>query len=368
MSGLAQVLPPGVRDVFLGQLTIPFETFMAQALYGVEGYYQQHVSIGGKGADFYTASSSRLFALTLARYIHHHWLDFGQPTTLQVVECGAGQGDLADCLIRALEELLPENTKLIYVIDELSPGLRYRQQERLAQWVTVQEQLDDVTQMRTRVSWDKPNPAYDSVVVGNEVLDAMPVHLVRKNHHSWELGVVHQIEDRLALEFQQCPDDVAKWATRWLPIEKGQMAEVCLAYDDWFLRIKGFGKRVQAAFFDYGMTAAEWGTGIRPAGTIRAYSQHQIVDVLDSPGRVDITADVHWDAAQEGANQAGAVAVQLSRQGTFLINHGILTVLQELQTSAPNLQLNGEFKQLVLPGGMGERFEVLECQWINEGF
>ena len=87
----------------------------------------------------------------------------------EILEIGAGSGALAASLLEELERLgrLPRR----YLILELSPELRARSRDSLAA---------RVPQLMERVAWlNGLPPAFSGFVIGNEVLDAMPVHVVR---------------------------------------------------------------------------------------------------------------------------------------------------------------------------------------------
>ena len=110
---------------------------------------------------------------------------------------------------------------------------------------------------------------------------------------------------------------------------------------------------------------------MRPQGTIRAFSSHRVTDVLSSPGLSDITSDVNWDHAYASAAKAGFRVLPLQSQGQFLLSSGILNVLESMTDSGAledanrrRVALTNQLKQLVLPGGMGERFSVMECDWM----
>jgi SAM-dependent MidA family methyltransferase len=146
-----------------------------------------------------------------------------------------------------------------------------------------------------------------------------------------------------------------------------------MEYSGFFAALREFGGPLTAVFFDYGITSDEWHAGVRPKGTLRGYRNHQVVDPLSLPGQTDITSDVHWDAVTVAAQDAGFTVSPLQSQGSFLMNHGILDELSELlaeQAGKPGTgltaaKLKNSMNQLVLPGGMGERFSVLECRCLT---
>jgi SAM-dependent MidA family methyltransferase len=159
---------------------LPFDRFMAMALYepGL-GYYaggrRKFGRMPGEGSDFVTAPEmSQLFGRALARQLAQAMRMSG---CRDVIEFGAGSGALAAQLIAELDALDAGLAR--YAIVELSAELRERQRERLAHW-------------GGRVDWlDALPDEIEAVVIGNEVLDAMPVQLIAFDGQAWrERGVV----------------------------------------------------------------------------------------------------------------------------------------------------------------------------------
>src|SRR5690606_23309947 len=121
--------------------------------------------------DFVTAPElSPLFAQALAVQLRQAMRACGAGVVLEV---GAGSGALAAQLIDALGDDLQR-----YCIVERSAGLQAQQAQRLARH-------------GARVQWLPQLPeGFDGVVVGNEVLDAMPVQLLAWDGAQWcERGV-----------------------------------------------------------------------------------------------------------------------------------------------------------------------------------
>lgn len=338
---------------------ISFYEFMNIALYHSLGYYQRRVAIGKEGADFYTSAQSQLFSATLGRYVERCWKDFGEPNALQVVELGAGQGELALGVCRALERRLPASIQWSYWIVDVSHKLR-----------AIQKASALDAGLGVRIRWGSPQPDVPTVLIANEVLDALPVERLRRmdtGARDWERAHVCESQDgTFSWMWAAASDELAALAARWLPIQPGQMAEIAPDVVSFFARCCTYGAPLKAVFFDYGISTQEWFEGVRPNGTLRAFSQHRMVHPLEKPGEVDLTADVHWDYVVHAARRSGCRCATLLPQGNFLLREGIVEELQtRADAAAPGdyTRVVGEFKQLVLPGGMGERFCVLECEW-----
>lgn len=367
-EALCEALYKELREAAEQPPGLTFGRFMELALYGPGGYYEQRVHIGS-GGDFFTAAQSPLFGAVLANFVASTHQAWGNPPRLQVVEWGAGQGELAENLCTELMRAMDVGVSLVYTIMERSEHLRAVQEKRL------QRLQSD----RCVFRWGTPQPGVPTFVVANEVLDALPVERVRRSLQSpngWEQAVVQLNEGGARFAWREADSAVANVARRWLPIADGTYGEVCLGYDAFFQQMAMCGPPLTAVLVDYGITSAEWASGIRPDGTLRAYAKHQLADVLAKPGMQDLTADVNWDHAADAARAAGLTVVPLQTQGKFLVDHGIVQTYEARAASerqredgtSPSTRRSlqqaawaGELKQLVLPGGMGERFQVMIC-------
>jgi NADH dehydrogenase [ubiquinone] 1 alpha subcomplex assembly factor 7 len=347
---------PEVWRALRVQGRLSFGRYMELALYGEGGYYTGAVRIGGAGGDFYTAAQMPLFAAVLARVAAEAWTSFGRPAEWQVVEWGGGQGEMAEVMANALDTRLPDGVHVRYTLVDVSDALMKRQRQRL-----------ETRRGRVAFAWGQPAEDLPTFAFANEVLDALPVERVRRvSEDRWEQADVVWDGHGLSLDWRPADPDVAAFAAAHLPNPARTEAEVCLALRPFFTRVAQLGRPLRALFFDYGIRSEEWASGLRPRGTVRAYQAHQLVDPLMDPGRCDMTADVHWEAAMASAEAAGLRLVRLQNQGRFLMDAGAVEVLEERVNPAAGpleaARWTGQFKQLVLPGGMGERFQVLEVE------
>ncbi|MCL6631714.1 MAG: SAM-dependent methyltransferase [Alicyclobacillus herbarius] len=350
----------GGHQATVGEQT--FAHFMDSALYGPGGYYSEHVSIGRRGADFYTASSLPLFAKTLVRWAAGVWRRWGKPAALQIVELGPGEGDFAASFCEAWREQEVRECQLRYVLAEVSPILRRRQQQRLSAQISVAH-IPAVME----VVWDDIRSDWPTLIIANEVLDALPVERVRRTEEGWEQAwvVLDKRHGTSRLEWRTADSHVARLANEYVDCPVNGEAEVAPALVDFFSSLRSWAIPITGVFFDYGITREEWQAGARPFGTLRGYRRHRvygITEILDQAGMVDITADVNWSHACAAAEQAGFTVLPLCSQAHFLMEHGILQVAEGLAPRVSWSKLAAQIKQLTLPDGMGERFSVLEIR------
>ena len=307
---------------------ISFERYMQLALHepGI-GYYASGAQKFGARGDFVTAPElGTLFGRTLARQLE----DFER-----VLEFGAGSGALADVLTREL--------KCEYWILETSAELRARQRERLGDRVRHIDRLPE---------------EFRGAMIANEVVDAMPVHVV----HWTQAGVLERgVDASLHWSDRPAAGAVLETAKR-IDVPAPYVSEINLAAGAW---MRSLVKALAAgAIFviDYGFPRHEYYHAQRASGTLMCHYQHQAhADPFARPGEEDITAHVDFTALAESAHEAGAQILGYTTQAQFLVNCGITEVLA--QTNAENALRYGpiaaQAQRLLSPAEMGELFKVL---------
>jgi SAM-dependent MidA family methyltransferase len=319
---------------------LPFDRFMALALYqpGL-GYYANDRAKFGQmpqsGSDFVTAPElspvfGQLLAVQLAEALARTGTD-------EVWEFGAGTGALALQLLQALQALGVQIRR--YTIVDLSGTLRARQQATLSEFAGL-------------VHWVDQLPAqFSGVVVGNEVLDAMPVQLLQRSQGRWhERGVV---AEGAGFAWQDRLSDLRP------PMEiEGEHDYLTEIHPQGEAFIRTLGERLArgAAFFiDYGFGESEYYHPQRHMGTLVCHYQHQVdSDPLDKVGLKDITAHVNFTGTAVAAQDAGFELLGYTTQAHFLINCGLQQKLEQLTLAqrAPALKL-------MLEHEMGELFKVI---------
>ncbi|MBT9455934.1 MAG: SAM-dependent methyltransferase [Burkholderiaceae bacterium] len=316
---------------------LPFDRFMALALYepGLGYYANQSPKFGlmpSSGSDFVTAPElSPLFGRALARQVAQALQATG---TGDLWEFGAGSGALAEQLLEALGEAVGS-----YTIVDLSGSLRARQGQRLARF-------------GDKVRWLAELPErIEGVVVGNEVLDAMPVQLLHwDGDHWWERGVA--IGD-LGFAWADRPTHLRP------PVDgvfvPGSVVEIHPQAEAF---VRTLGERlVRGAVFllDYGFPEAEYYHPQRSGGTLMCHRLHQSdMDPLVHVGLKDITAHVNFTGIALAAQEAGLEVLGYTSQGRFLLNCGLTELMQgaDYRTLAPAQKLIAEHE-------MGELFKVM---------
>ena len=355
-SAAAQAHSERLRELIAGEISaangwISFARYMELALHAPGlGYYSAGATKLGAGGDFTTAPEmGRLFGRTLARQVAQILRD----GVTDIIELGAGSGKLARDMLAELATLgcLPQR----YLILETSADLRQRQQELLER---------ELPQHVTRVAWLAALPtALNAVVIGNEVLDAMPVHMIRTSSGGIdELGVT---ERDGGFDWAARPAAGAVLsAARELKLAADYTTEINLAARSFMQLIASSLASGVVLLIDYGFPAREYYHPQRCMGTLMChYRHHAHDDPFCLVGLQDITAHVDFSALATAATKSGLDVLGYANQAQFLINCGITEVLAA--TSADNagayLPLAAQAQKLLGPSEMGELFKVMAC-------
>ncbi len=336
------------------QLPLSFADYMQQVLYAPGlGYYVAGKKKFGEEGDFVTAPEiSPLFSQCLAKQCQ----PVLQQTQGNILEFGAGSGKMAaDILLQCeADDCLPPH----YFILEPSPDLQSLQRE------TLQQRCPDLV---NRVQWLSSLPIdFVGVMLANEVLDAMPVELFQWDGNSKPLQGFVRIEDcGLRIEFEESKHEAFLQALKTLPSEnfsERYTSEINLMIQPWLQSLADCMKQGQVILIDYGFLRDEYYHPQRNQGTLMChYKHHNQPDPLVYPSLQDVTAHVDFTAVGEAAEQVGFDVQQYTNQANYLLEAGLLELMQ-LETSddeKKQLQLSQQVKKLIQPHEMGELFKVM---------
>ncbi|OIQ74903.1 hypothetical protein GALL_434410 [mine drainage metagenome] len=342
------------QDILAAGGWIGFDRFMSQALYSPGLGYYAHDSakfgvlpysvkggVRSAGSDFVTAPEmTPLYGWTLAQQVAQALQVTG---TNEVWEFGAGSGALA---LQVLQALQAQGVALArYTLVDISDSLRQRQQATLAAFAD-------------QVCWvDALPPAFSGVVLGNEVLDAMPVKLLARNGGTWhERGVAlgkAPADGVPGFVWQDRPTDLR------VPLEvdggHDYLTEIHPQAES-FVRTLGDRLDCGAVFLiDYGFPEAEYYHHQRHMGTVMCHRAHQVdTDPLADVGQKDITAHVNFTGIALAGNEAGLGVLGYCNQARFLINCGL-----PAQLAVADLPTRVMAQKLILEHEMGEFFKVI---------
>ena len=290
-----------IRDEIHRNGPITFARFMERALYepGL-GYYATSADRPTRKGDFLTSVEIHpIFSWAMARQIDEIWKRLGEPANFTLREYGAGKGALG----RAIADGLRRDTS------PLADILRYEP-------VEIEGRLPDAQMSAEPLV---------GCVIGNEFLDALPVHRVvqdagrlRELYVDWAGDRFNEVagdlsDPRLAERFDGGPI-----------LHDGWRAEVNLGMADWLSDVAISLDRGFVLLIDYGLPQAALRSEARSTGTVRAFrGQHVSSNVLGGVGHQDLTAHVDLDALVDDAAAVGLDVLGVTKQAEFLLGCGI---------------------------------------------
>jgi SAM-dependent MidA family methyltransferase len=329
---------------------LSFADFMQSALYSPGlGYYSGGAKKFGLGGDFVTAPEiSSLFGRSLANQV----AQVLSVTGGALLELGAGTGKLAVDLLLALQSMnqLPER----YYILEVSAYLRQIQAE------TMQNSLP--SSLLEQVIWLDSLPAeFTGVIVANEVLDAVPVNLIHKTLAAiYERGVAY--DEGFVWQDKLLSSGELYEAALALNLPDEYLTELCPAATALVASLSQTLKCGALLLIDYGFSAREYYHPQRNLGTLMCHFQHHAhTNPFIYVGLQDITAHVDFTAVAHRGVNAGLVFAGFTTQAQFLMNCGILQLLEQVSAddTVHYAPLAATAQKLLSPAEMGDLFKVI---------
>lgn len=314
------------------------------------GYYITRDPFGA-GGDFTTAPEvSQIFGELIGLWALSVWRMLGEPEAIKLVELGPGRGTMMRDALRAAKVLPKFRQALSVHMVEISPTLEQVQRSTLAD-------------TEVPLSWHRhllDVPEGPSIILGNEYLDALPVHQVVKQNDGWHERVIGlNANGDFALGL--APDPLPQF-DRFLP-KKIKEAPVGSIFE-WRNDIDAFdiARRVRengaALFIDYGHVESDIGE------TLQSVNEHAFADPLSAPGLADITAHVDFFIFGQAAESIGAAVQGPVTQAKFLRELGIDARAEALRRNATAEQaaaITSAVARLTESGrtGMGDLFKVI---------
>ncbi len=334
---------------------ISFAKFMESALYHpVDGYYTSTTQVLGREGDFTTAPEfgavfSHFLSAKIVRIFNSSLIP------VRIYEFGAGSGKLCVQVLSELNRLGCEIDD--YVIFEISPRLKQIQQQFVAR---------QSPEISTKVHWsDFPaDKGMQGVVIANEVIDAMPVELIRfvegRVHQGYvtELGESFQLEFRTNLEeeFEQTCSQI-----NWPIFEGIYTSEIHCRAEAWLEKVGECFEVGSILISDYGFPQHEYYHPDRNQGTLMCHRRHHSLhDPLEFIGCQDITAHVNFSSLARIAETVGIEINGFTTLAGFIVDTGLESLdLASLQVSE-QMSVTQQLNTLTSPSEMGELFKVME--------
>ena len=342
-------------------LNFPLDKFIDFSLYNEKfGYYMKKNPFGKKG-DFITAPNiSRLFTEMIAIWIISFWKSLGSPKKFNLIELGAGNGEMMKTLIESFENF-PEFLKSCnFIIHEKSPFLIKEQKKKLKKleilWISKIDKLKKIP----------------SIFIANEFFDALPIKQFRKKENTWFEKFVNYTNKDEAFFFEKKANIKKIEKNIGFKISKNQnfieYSELCLNY------LKKISKIIKKnngglLLIDYGYIDGNM------KNTLQAVSDHKIANILKNIGNTDITHYLNFNLYQNFIKKIGGLNINLTSQEKFLIKMGIkerAEIISKNKNFLKKADIYYRLQRLIDQKQMGSLFKVMliknEKNKFNLGF
>lgn len=330
---------------------------MEQALYGPEGYYSSGMAKSGRQGDYFTASDvGPIFGRLLAA-IFLEWQRRLNLNPFYLVEVGAGEGTLAQSVIESLRSSKSSaassssetQNRFRYVAIERSPARRARL-ETHDETLSMHGIFPDLTPLHK-------NPV-SGCIFANELLDAFPVHRVRK--YDGKLQEAYVVEDKNRYRFiwkKPSTNRLQAYLDRLeIDLPENYETEINLAMDDWIQQAAKSLSTGLVLIIDYGRPAQDYYAPERQRGTLRAFQHHRVYsDVLSIKGFSDLTADVDFTSLAMDAQEGGLTPLAFMELSSFLLE-GVKQLATQNRIDPKETR---PLTYLMHPDGLGAAFHVL---------
>lgn len=332
---------------------ITFAEFMGLALYGPGGYYTRPAPRIGPDGDFYTSPTVHpAFGTLVGGQLSQIWHQMGCPDPFDVLELGGGRGTLAADILHSWQAGAPDvlQSSRFTLCDLADPSREPHAPAILAR-------------ARFRPASSGLPGTFSGVILGNEFLDALPVHRVQKLQGKLQELYVVQAGDRLGeapgpLSTDRLSLEAEPWAG---DLAEGAIAEIHLAMIDWCDRLADSLSAGVALLIDYG--ADRPALLARREGTLRGFKGHRFLSTpFEAIGEADITCHVDFYRLRQRAEQRGLSVLGETSQAEFLQNLGIAEVSTALERGISDPEARdanlAALQDLISPSGLGA-FRVL---------
>ncbi|NCO00257.1 MAG: hypothetical protein GW906_00295 [Epsilonproteobacteria bacterium] len=322
-----------------------FSEYMAEWLYGEDGYYATYKNIG-KSGDFYTAvSTSKFFGGTIAKHIISLVDESFLAEDGVVCEIGAHHGYFLADVIEFIYTLRPKLlSTLKFVIIERFDALQEFQRNYF------KDSFGDAVSLTHYKSLSELK-CENAFFIANEIFDAFPCELYFKGKSARVQG--HNIE------FDVENDWVDEKAKKY----HKDRGEIAIGYEEFAKEMASTCQKFEFMSFDYGEMQA------RPDFSIRVYTKHKVIPLFDEEinreelfAKSDITYDVTFAHVKDAYEASGVKFIELKAQMVALVDMGILDLLEILKENVEEKIYKQELekaKMLILPQFLGERFKMI---------
>ena len=337
--------------------SLPLDKFINLSLYDKKfGYYMKKNPFGKHG-DFITAPNiSRLFSEMIAIWIISFWQSLGCPKKFNLIELGAGNGEMMKVLIESFKNFPNFLNSCNFIIHEKSPSLIKIQKKKL---------------IKTKIIWvSKINKIkkIPSIFVANEFFDAMAIKQFRKKEKIWFEKFVNLKNPKKAFFFE-----------RKINIKKiEKKIHLKLSNNQNFIEYSELGlnylKEISKVIKKYsgGLLLIDYGyTEKKMKNTLQSISRHKFANILKNIGNTDITHNINFNLFKMFVKRLGGLESNLTTQKEFLLKMGIkqrAEIISKNQEFSKKANMYYRLKRLIDENQMGNLFKVMLIKNQNNKF
>ena len=327
---------------------LPLDEFINLSLYDKKfGYYMKKNPFG-KGGDFITAPNiSRLFSEMIAIWILGFWQSIGSPKKFNLIELGAGNGEMMKVLIESFKNFPNLLNSCNIIIHEKSPNLIKIQKKKLVGnkiiWISEIKKI-------------KQDPC---IFIANEFFDSIAIKQFLKKKKIWFERFVSFQKQKKSFYFNK-EFDMKKFERRInYEISKNQNF---IEYS--YLGIK-YLKEISKKIKDHngGLLIIDYGySKTKMEDTLQAVRNHKFTNVLENFGNSDITHNINFNLFKDIAKKLFSLEVNLTTQKKFLIKMGIekrAEIITKNQSFLKKTDVYYRLKRLIDDRQMGNLFKVM---------
>ena len=327
---------------------LPLDQFIEFALYDKVGGYYMKKNPFGKEGDFITAPNiTRVFSEIIAIWIVTFWKSLGSPKKFNLLEFGAGNGEMMKVIIETLKNFPECFHNCNFQIHEKSELLKKEQQLNLKSEQLIW--IDDINS----------NNSYPTIFLANEFFDALPIKQFFKKKEGWVERFVNFKEEGKS-EFKEKPTDIKKIEQNLnFAISKEQ--EIIEYSPSSFEYLKNICNLIKKN--DGGILIIDYGyLDIKMRETLQAIKNHKYSNILENIGETDITYNINFDLFKKFTNQFDELSSIISNHKKFLTSMGIVQraeIISENLTFSEKSDLFYRIRRLIDEKQMGELFKVM---------
>ena len=328
--------------------SLPLDQFIDLSLYDKRFGYYMKKNLFGKEGDFITAPNiSRIFSEMIAIWVISFWQSLGSPKKFNLIELGAGNGEMMSILIESLKNFPVFFNSCNFMIHEKSPTLIEVQKKKLDKskiiWIS-------------KISKIKKIP---SIFIANEFFDAIAIKQFRRKKDVWFEKYVNFKNKNEAFFFEK-KIDIKKIEKRInFKLSQNQnfieFSNLGLSY------LKDISKIIKRntgglLLIDYGYTEKKM------KNTLQAISNHKFANILENIGKVDITHNINFNLFKRFIKEIGGLEYNLTTQKKFLLKMGIkqrAEIISRNQSFSKKADIYYRLNRLIDKKQMGNLFKVM---------